>query len=89
MAKQKIQLIPKQRRFKGMGRNFIAGTVGGLATGIFSDIIGITLGSLAGAVVGGAMVGGKEGQIVAVNGIMDSIASLFVVPSTSRTRESM
>lgn len=50
-----------------------AGIVGGLATGLGARFAG-SIGTAIGAIVAGAMLGGSDGRIVTINGIMDATA---------------
>ena len=59
----------------------IAGGIGGAAIGIARQFLGLPLGSVVGGIVGGSIVHGvvspTAGKIVAINGTMDAVASMF------------
>lgn len=57
-------------------QTFIPATVGGLAVGLGASTFGI-LGTLAGSIIAGSLFKGTAGQIIAINGIMDAMESIF------------
>jgi len=72
MPKQK--LLGKQ--VSTLKQSFVPATVGGLAVGLGTKTFGI-LGTIAGSVIAGSIFKGTAGQVIAINGIMDAMESIF------------
>lgn len=53
-----------------------AGGLGGAAYGLGKSMFG-SLGGAGGAVLAGAALGGTDGKIVSINGVMELVAKLF------------
>ena len=76
--------MPTTNQVKTLGvKSLVAGAAGGIGVAIGSAILGPTLGAPAGAIVAGAAVGGDAGEIIAINGVMDGMVSLFLGGSGS------
>lgn len=70
--------VPTKDKVVNVGQeSLIAGGLGGLAYA-FGNRLGGSIGSAVGTVLAGASVGGTSGKIVAVNGVMDLVAQMFM-----------
>ena len=71
--------MPSQAAVKKVGKDaLVAGAVGGAGVALGAAMLGPTLGAPLGAIIAGAAVGGSGGEIVAINGVMDGMVSLFM-----------
>ncbi len=80
----KMPTIPSTAAVKKLGvKSLIAGVAGGVGVSLGSAILGPVLGAPLGAIVAGAAIGGDDGNIVAINGTMDGMVTLFMGGSSS------
>lgn len=55
-----------------------AGAIGGICVGMGSRFLGRPLGSAVGGILAGALIGGTDGHIVAINGIQDAVTVMLM-----------
>lgn len=67
--------IPNTRDLSRSFRDAAWGTVGGLGVALGTALLGVPLGTVGGALLTGAAVGGDVGRIITVNGVMDAVVA--------------
>jgi hypothetical protein len=55
-----------------------AGAIGGIAVGMLSRFIGRPAGAAVGGILAGAIIGGTDGHIVAINSIQDAVTVMLM-----------
>lgn len=71
-----VKAIPKVKNITGLGKDaLVAGGIGGLARGIGMIFLG-PLGDGLGGIIGGSMVGGVPGTIIAVSAVSDALRGI-------------
>jgi hypothetical protein len=78
-----MKIVPTKATFVNVATTGLKGGVaGGVVTGIVYWLTRSPfVAQLVGGILGGAMVDGDTGKMVAVNGVMDAVTSLFIVGS--------
>ncbi len=74
MAKEgtNLDITPNMARLKETGKAAVAGLGGAVAVSLGAAVLGPQLGAGIGGVLAGAVIGGTYGQMIALNGAMDS-----------------
>ena len=76
-ATSNVKPIPGLDRLKGAFMGTLKGFAAGFGVSLATAVLGAPVGTLGGTVLAASIMGGDVGQIVAVNGGMDSALALL------------